>query len=291
MKSYRLIFLMVVFGFTAGVAHAGPYVDLIERTCTQAAKPEPQSELSVLLNKVQEDFKDQETRVKNPTAFVAALDNVIAHSEFANIINCRESIKQYGYTYQISFQDPAQGDQSMSVDTNGNKVTLNFNLTKSVQRVLFVYLHEMTHVCQTPERERSASVGDYVRFSMFGEVEAFFNMQLAYRKFLPLCPRLCQAYGTSSDSPQGHLSEAYIDGERRLERGEFAQSIVNGYMDFYKDYQSEIVDLSSPMHTYADPITKSQYQLHTLDARFKILVGRLPFSVVEPTGSQESAAR
>jgi len=200
MKFCALIILTLVLQ-TPG-AHANPYVDEMQNYCEKKSPAVPATELSGLLEKLQNDYANQEARVKDPTGFVAALDNVIAHSDFAGIPQCRDKIRQAGYTFAMEFQNPADGDQSMAIETIEKKTTMYFNLTKSVQRVLFVYLHEMTHVCQVLESDSQSTVGDTARFSIFGEIEAFLHMNLAYRYFLPMSPRLCQAEGTGSDSKE-----------------------------------------------------------------------------------------
>lgn len=275
MRQVYFILILILFNLPSISTSANPFIDIINKSCLQLPTSAVDTEFSRLLNQIQNDFKDQDTRIKNPHEFVAALDEVISHSEFAYLLKCRNAIAQHGYTYHLNFQNPSDGDQSMSVLTNGQNVTLNFNLTKSVQRVLFVYLHEMTHVCQTAERENSESIGDYVRFSLFGEVEAFYNMQLAYRKFVSISPTLCMAHGTSSDSSKGNLNEAYLDAERKIEQGIFAQSIVSGYMESYKNYEHELVDMNSPLLTYSDPVTKATFTLRSLDIRLANLIKRI----------------
>ena len=141
----------------------------------------------------------------------------------------------------------------------------------------------MSHVCQHAERMGSATIGDAVRFSMFGEIEAFYNMLLAYREFLPLSPQLCQDRGLNIKDAKDKLSSFYIDMEKSLENGSFAQVVVNSYMkNIYKKYESELLNLNSPTHEYYSPDTKTHFRMHSLDAKFKKLIQRLPISIYEP---------
>jgi len=261
---------------------------LIRETCSQPNRSSPvvSNELAVLLNKVQDDFKDRESRIKNKEAFVFALDQVLTKSKFAQIAECRQGIEGHGYKYMLRFIDPLEKDAVMAVEkTSDKKVILHFNLNKPVQRVLFTYLHEMSHVCQIPEMLGSRSVGDVIRLSMFGEVEAFHNMSLAYREFLSLSSRLCREEGIEKDAPSSPLFEFYIGQENSMTKGSFAQEILHSYMkdtSIYKKFEAELLNLKSPLHEYFSQEDKAKFQMHSLDARLKQLLQRLPISVTEP---------
>jgi hypothetical protein len=274
------ILAALFFYFRTAKSPINPHINLIRRVCQQPTPPASQTELGRLLEKVQDDFKDEDARVKKRESFVKALDEVIARTSLARIARCPEEIAMEGYSYKLSFHDPAEGNKNMTVGQNGKEVTLTFNLTKSVQRVLFTYLHEMTHVCQAPRLRTSTSVGEVVRLKMQGEVSAYYNMLLAYRELLPLSPRLCRDEGGRAGPDPLH--DFYLEMEKSLEDGSFAQVVVDAYMPTYKKFEAELLDLTSPVHEYYSPELKAKFQMHSLNRRFKELLRELPISLVEP---------
>jgi|GEM_PF-5077197 len=275
--------LALILFFKPQVVRANPFVDQIHKYCAQGSPASEGNELSRILDKLQDDFKGLDARANNPMAYVAALDDAIAHSGSAAIPRCRETLRQAGFAYRIDFENPAAGCQVMFVTDDDNKtVTLHFNLNKSVQRALFTYLHEMVHVCQTAERLAQSNEGDITRFQMFGEVQAFYSMIAAYRELLPLSPRLCRDEDLACSS-NAVLSEAYISSELQIERGDFAQSIVNNYsVNFDQQRKSYLFAMPGPLHSYPANYLEPAFNLRALDPRFMELLKRLPIPVVEP---------
>lgn len=252
----------------------------IERVCIQqkAQRNSAPTELGKMLDSVQSRFIDEDRRAKDPALFVAALDEIIRRSEFAYILDCRERLnKDPKFSYQQRFQDRSLGDQSMAIQPTYNTlpdgslhtaITLKFNLTKSVQRVLFVYLHELTHLCQMPEATRLTSNftkayekgtnfeeadearGKHIRHRILGEIEAYYIMQLAYTSFVKQSPRLCEE---AAPTPDPKFYETYTVSENALVAGTFAQELVRDYTEDDPSRKRFLVQHSSQPKQYSTP--------------------------------------
>ncbi len=274
--------LALYFCFTS---HAGaeenPHVASIHNYCVKQSTPQIQTDLSRMLDEIQEKYQHAENRSKYRKLYVAALDEIILNSEFAEILDCREKVHQHGFVYRLAFLEP-ENDSPMQVRVNNipglnRAVTLMFSLVKSVQAALFIYLHELVHVCQTIER-LAARAGDFDRLAIFGEIEAFYKMTLAYRSFVPTSPGLCRSVhkdmkGTWVQHP---LYESYLSAERSLEAGSFSQGIVKDYIGHYR--KDEIVMADSPEHDYAH----GDFKLNSLRPELISLIQRLKIKVIEP---------
>lgn len=109
------------------------------------------------ISKLHNQFGSQKQREEAPEKLISLLDGILLSSPFSSIIKCKEQIKSDpNFDFRIKFQDVSEGNQNMAVKTDYlgsgeeliTRLNLEFNLVKSAQRVLFVYLHEMVHVCQ-----------------------------------------------------------------------------------------------------------------------------------------------
>lgn len=136
----------------------------IERQCISNRQEEDKTRLGLALDNVVDEFATYEARVSDPHKFIRALDRVLDISPFAYLLDCRDRLmRDPKFSYAVKFVDPASEAQEMSVHpvyTNNSltgeliktEVTLSFNLRLSVQSALLAYIHELTHVCQTPKR-------------------------------------------------------------------------------------------------------------------------------------------
>lgn len=251
------------------------------------------TEIGDQLNQLIQDFSSKEARIKNPDKFVSAIDAVLSKTNLAPILKCRDQLNRTpGFIYALKFQDPSRGNLSMQVTTEeigiGSekklKKTLEFNLIKSVEKVIFVYLHELTHICQAPEFEiiysnyeadshNSELVGDIYRQKILGEVEAFLTMNLAYTELVKFTPALCMENG-SAKSPT--ISEGYVDSENSLLDGSFAQTIIFGYADYYKSHEEYILDANSSARDYKTAqLAEGKFSLKKLNPKMKAKIESL----------------
>ncbi|OQW48823.1 MAG: hypothetical protein A4S09_13575 [Proteobacteria bacterium SG_bin7] len=212
---------------------------IIAKRCLDKNRPQTSSKVGKLLDQYKKDFSTQEMRAKEPANFVERIDAIIAQTKLAPILNCRARLaKTPGFSYELRFQDPALGNQSMQVVTEevgsgSNRILkkiLEFNLTKSAENVIFVYLHEMTHICQAQEFEETYRrfdadpknkelLGDIYRAKLFGEIEAFFVMNLAYTELLKDSTAICEIQEAGEN-----LAKIYGESEDEILGGTFAQN-------------------------------------------------------------------
>ncbi len=315
--------------------------DRIQKACTTPAQNSHKqgSSFSLLIEDVRRKFGRADARIANPRGFVASLDNVIAQSSFASTLKCRENLQKFGLVYHLRFLEPTLGEGSMYIQSraviaispgvdpeeiaNPEAVTLYFDLNKSVEKVFFVYLHELTHVCQAPNLEhlyvdfqkalgklsaekRAAwknfesseftedpfppelkqvdeARGNLARALMYGEIEAFYKMQLAYRDWVPQAPALCyEANQGPRDSP---LYMAYVNTETQLSRGFFAQSKLAAY-DTPADIRHYAYATNSPLHRYPkldpEPGEEKEYSRPSMHPKLKARIEKLGILVREP---------
>lgn len=204
-----------------------------------------------------------------------------------------------GFSYALKFQDPKLGNLSMQVTTEEEnnsasrtfKKTLEFNLIKSVQKVIFVYLHELTHICQASEFERiyanykadpknTERIGDVYRQRILGEIEAFYTMNLAYSELVKFSSELCEEEQIQSSQPS--ISEGYIQSEEDLLNGSFAQTIIFGYKETFKGHEEYILDLNSPLRDYkTTQLPEAKFLLNGLNRKLKTGIYKLGILVAE----------
>lgn len=295
-----------LIGFSIAEAHPFnlPFLPgVIQNSCTLPQRPAT-SKVGREIEQLIQNFRNLEDRIKNPQAFVDALDEVLLKTKLAPILKCRDKLKaKTGLNYELRFQDPSLGNQAMNFgrieERSGNgtnlKQILEFNLVKGVGLVIFVYLHELTHVCQAMEMQWLSSlysfskdenfIRNYVQMSMLGEIEAFYVMTLAFSELSAQAPGLCHepnAYGVTL----GTIYQAY---EKALLRGHFAQQIVYDYAslgddssNWYAQNKKYLVQISSPetSYPYVDPPGKT-FKLGRLDPSLIELVMRLGILVRE----------
>jgi hypothetical protein len=231
----------------------------IASACRANTPPATRTEIGDQLEKLIRDFSSAETRINSPEKFVAEIDAVLAKTRLAPILKCREQLNNsQGFAYALQFQDPARGNLSMKVTTEKIRVgstkklkkILKFNLVKSVEKVLFVYLHELMHVCQAPELEEFYSrydadpqnldfKGDVYRQRLLGEIEAYLVMNLAYTELVKYTPSLCVESGSTR---RPTISEEYLESENALLNGSFAQTIISAYAETFKGHEEYILD-------------------------------------------------
>lgn len=309
----------------------------IQNVCANKAAPDnTQTDIYKMIDKMLVDFKDQNQRVKNRVQFVSALDQIIANSKFAYLLKCRDDLNAMkDFSYELVFQDLKRGNDSMAINpvysasrSTGlisTQIQLEFNLVKAANSVLFVYMHELKHVCQAVEAaklysntfniERTLSaqetnqynalvktqkikttgifptpklqklddaIADENRFRYFGEVEAFYTMQLAYRSLVQVNKKLC-GYETWQHPPDvANFYDIYVGTERGLSAGIFAQPIVFGYLPEDRSEDRFVLDLKSQQHNYTDPDSGENFVLRRLHPKLKNLISsRLPISIVE----------
>ena len=270
---------------------------VIERECLSGQKA-PQSEIGDQIEALISKYNNKYTRIDHPEDFVADLDAVIAKTKFAKVLNCRNIVNNTsGYRYAISFQDHMLGNQSMSVEPSGRAgdrtITLNFNLVKSVQKVIFVYLHELTHVCQAIESDpierryqaSGASAEEYFQDRLFGEIEAFSTMNLAFSEFSKYSHSICEE--PAAQAAGIDIAKYYIGSENNWLNGTFAQSVINDMKDMtnYKPPTQSIyfITNSNPVSykNLEEAEGKQDYKLKKLNPKFKSKIEALGIEVKE----------
>jgi len=279
----------------ASIAYGEPD-QTINRACSQ--KKETTSALGKLIDKTMAEFSSQDARVMNAKQFISALDQIIAKSSFSYLLQCRENLKQTdGFSYKLIFQDPKLGNQSMGINpyysrTNGKvlvDIELEFNLTKAANSVLFVYMHELQHLCQaveaakiaTPHLGSKKSSADEIRFRLFGEVESFYTMQMAYRSLVQESTKLCGFEPNEHPPDVDAFYEIYAGSEKQLDKGMYAQFIVWDYLpeDGSEDFAA--LDMNSHKIEYTDPDSDELFTLRKLHPKLIALLNRLPISIIE----------
>lgn len=296
----KLILLIGFSVFVSQISYAAKPDKTIELMCSNKTSLADQSEVSQLIDKLLTNYKSQEQRVKNRSQFVAALDQIISKTEFAYLLDCRNNLnKSKNFSYELVFQDLGRGNDSMSTNSfylsrsDGSlftNVQLEFNLVKAANSVLFVYMHELKHVCQAVEaaklraqvlkQSNENTIGDEIRFGYFQEVEAFYTMQLAYRSLVQKNKKLC-GYNSWEHPPDlSAFYEMYVKSEISLAKGAFAQPIIYGYSLEIPSDNRFIFDTNSPLHEYNDP-EYGKFLLRRIHPKLKELLGRLPISIVE----------
>lgn len=154
MNNFLLIAVFISFhGYSLESANIQP----ICNSTTASTDVLIDTRLGQALNDLQDRFQTVESRLAQPEKFVEALDEVIRESDYANILECRDRIlKDPRFDFEIKFMDP-DDNSSMRVDSKYSRVSTNevhtrahlvFDIKNDVQGVLFVYLHELTHLCQ-----------------------------------------------------------------------------------------------------------------------------------------------
>ncbi len=265
------------------------------------------------------NYASEAQRRGNPETFVQTLDAVIAQSPFNHLLECRDRLRaDPGFSYGLHFLGEDEGTM-MSVSRRREfqglsarvSVTLNFNLKASPQKVLFVYLHELTHVCQDhrwaelhrqydllqslppafmggmgvnpyvprclDEEQVSRPMpevrADYERHRKLGEVEGFFTMVQAYTHFTSVDPAYCHE-GTG-DHPG--MMNGYMEMENKINQGFFAQDIIVRYHgdNDSQEVASALFDLHAPRRLYPDGVIRPTF--HPL-MRQLVLDGDMPFS-------------
>lgn len=274
----------------------------IQKNCSSENRE--QSTLSSLLETFQDKFKDVEYRNQHPAEMVRALDEIIYQSPFASILKCRDDLIFSNHIYNITFLNPSDEDQTMSVETlpraSGiSMVNLGFSTKKSAQNILFVYLHELTHVCQinTLEEKLTASVNstegreaiaDFYRYQRFQEVEAFYKMHEAYKFLTAKSPRLCMEESNLEPGEDAKLFPSYAEGFEEIDRGTFAQQIILAYhlfedIEFQGNEKSFLFDLSSPLYTFRAAIPGESMTTHSLHPLMKkMIIDNLHIPVIDP---------
>lgn len=266
----------------------------------RSKKESLKSEVGGLLDRLQREYATKEARIKNPEKFVASIDFIISKTRLAPILMCRDQLNATaGFSYALKFQDPKLGNLSMQVTTEEEnnstgrtfKKTLEFNLIKSVQKVIFVYLHELTHICQAPEFERiytsyeadpknTERIGDVYRQRILGEIEAFYTMNIAYTELVKFSSKLCEEEQIQSSQPS--ISEGYIQSEEALINGSFAQTIIFGYKETFKGHEEYILDLNSPLRDYkTTQLPEGKFLLNGLNRKLKAGIDKLGILVAE----------
>ena len=292
-------------------------IDVIKKNCS-GPKSEISDNLSVQLEKLQTNYNTINKRLSDGEGYIALLDEVIKQSPFSNLLACRDKLKTSSdISYKLMFQDPKK-EEPFSVTyiykdetKKGSKLDLemNFKLKTSVQMALFTYLHELTHVCQAEKSKelrfkllqaienynsngRASDYSEYVKvkneyyqYGSFIEVEAFYNMQLAYRFFTGKSSRLCLEESNQDPDDQAPFYEAYLEGERNLLDGNFAQAIIYGYHLDSQSKEEEKASLfdSSNQHSYIwNDRSEGKATMPSLHPSLKKMVEDLGIQVVEP---------
>lgn len=238
------LLLVIVLTILAPFAEAAPgrlglayKAGVVARECAPGAPAPSPSPLGLAIDALETRWGSAAARARDPRGFVAALDHVISLSRFAPLLACRAAVSPR-YAYRVSFQPVARGEQDMEVGVSGRRLTLSFNLVKSVSRVLFVYIHELTHVCQTRENDRLFDEGRRAAIAQgffLDEIEAFHMMDLAFVDFSRASHAVCAEPGDSE------FFKVYTDDEADLLGGVFAQRIVEDYADQYPFKRSDLL--------------------------------------------------
>lgn len=301
---------------------------LIESQCSSKLLENTSvSDLGDSLKKLQQEYSTTRSRTEQPEAFVASIDAAISKSKFAPLLECRNHLaKTPGFSYQLVFQDPSHGDLSMQVRqekgkvVSGNSITnviLYFNLIKTVERVIFVYLHELTHVCQAidstniyneyeaskklfskdelkaipPEGPTKKSLDGNLdtRYSQLDLAlkKAFQNNFLNEIKAFYIMQLAYTEFVKASPNlctnsfESKELAESYMASERRLIDGIFAQAIIHHYMRSYSSKEEYLlVPDSKPIH-----YNRLDFSMKSLNPDFKQAIKNIGIQVTE---SEES---
>ena len=102
------------------------------------------------------NFSTESQRRANPSLYVQTMEKMIRNGPFKQLLDCRDQLQaDPQFKYNLRFLGENEG-LTMSVKRNRKyeglsaraAIELSFNLKSSPQRTLFVYIHELTHVCQ-----------------------------------------------------------------------------------------------------------------------------------------------
>lgn len=247
---------------------------------------EPERSLQQALVALQRDFETSARRRNNPDAYVQALNNVIKNSSFNHLLSC-------GQNFSVHYLTNSDPSQVMYAHTdyapNGRAKTswVALTLKNSVQRTLFAYMHERSHICDMDDHELKPEE------MLISEIRAFLLALNAYKEFVPLSTRLCEEHG---DGQSDYLFwSAYAQDELALERGDFVQSILRVYLqkDFYTtpNLLNKFTDSLSDPITYQDESMNETYKLLRLSSDFKNKVEKLlNIKIVEPPLAAQSTS-
>jgi hypothetical protein len=122
------------------------------------------NEIGSLINTLAENYRSLESRQQNAAAFVGDLDKILTKTRFANILKCRNRIiADPRVRYKIRFYQESDRQPATLLfvtylyETNAagkavETVELNFNLSLNANAILPLYIHELVHICRTPEQ-------------------------------------------------------------------------------------------------------------------------------------------
>jgi hypothetical protein len=254
------------------------------------------------LNETPVEFKNYVTesqRRADPNAYVQAMDALISKGPFKSLLECRDKLKSDNeFDYRLHFLEPSEGTtmsvsrtRPMSGMQSTLMIQLSVNLKSSPQKVFFIYIHELTHVCQAhrwaklhtnydliealpqsftngagmmaahpdcPQDSKSSSQikADYYRHRKFGEVEGFYTMTKAYQHYTELDPSFC--HGGKEDKNQ-NLFEGYLEMEKMIDQGYFSQDIILKYHEDDKNKEEvapALYNQNSPSLLYPDGVSR-----------------------------------
>jgi hypothetical protein len=101
-------------------------------------------------------FSTEAQRRADPVSYVQAMDRMISSGPFKSLLDCRDRLKaDPQFRYNLRFLRENEDGTMLVRRTRQNEgsgarvsIELLFNLKGSPQKIFFVYIHELTHVCQ-----------------------------------------------------------------------------------------------------------------------------------------------
>ena len=285
------------------------------------------------LNRLLDQFGTVDARNKDPKGYQVALDEAVKETSFKNVLQCTVKLSEDpDKLFEVIFIDPNAADQTMSVSAdeatakNGKKVAayrLHLSTKTAVEWVLFTYIHEMTHVCQIPNRavierrviqkkisldalelefkqklERNG-VRSGAKRLLFANAELEKSqaalMQNRFLGEIEAFQNMDSAYAETvlinprfcrarTDADPEALYRGYIQSAKEHESGIFAQAVVWGYLDRLKPELSHLFNLQSNKRAYFFPTAGKFAYMHQLSPEFRNQVQSLGVSIKETGG-------
>lgn len=128
-----------------------------------------------------------------------------------------------------------------------------------------------------PKPSYSEIKADYYRHRKLGEVEAFYNMTKAYQHYSGIDPLFC--HGTKDDG-NSNMYEGYLDMEKMIDQGYFAQDIIVKYHEEdgnKEETANALFNLKAPQVLYPDKVYRP-----TLNTAMRNLIEKKGLPIEEP---------